>query len=213
MTLFLLFLQSFVVAFSGAAMPGPLLAFTITKCSRKGFWMSPLIIVGHSLLEIAIVIGLVFGLSRFLGNRTVQGVIGLAGGAFLLWMGVTMLKSVPGLTLTLETAPQERAVGGPVLGGILLSLSNPYWTIWWVTLGLALLTRANEFGPAGLTSFYFGHILGDFVWYGFVALMVTLGRRLITDKVYRVIIAICSVFLIFLGAVFVYSGIKSLLPV
>ena len=207
-----LFFYSFGVAFSGAAMPGPLLVLTIDQVTKKGFWMSPVIIIGHSILEIAIVIGLVFGLGMFLGNNIVQGIIGIAGGSFLIWMGIGMLRNVPKITLKLEIGSQNQRsmVENPVIGGVLLSLSNPYWTIWWITIGMAMLTKANALGRTGVAVFYFGHILGDFVWYGFIALMLTLGKRLINDTSYRVLIAICGEFVSFLGGMFVASGIISL---
>ena len=207
-----LFFYSLGVAFSGAAMPGPLLVLTIDQVTKKGFWASPVIIIGHSILEITIVIGLVFGIGRFLGNDIVQGIIGIAGGSFLIWMGVGMLKSLPKITLKLEIGSQnsKSMVENPVIGGILLSLSNPYWIIWWVTIGMAMLTKANALGRTGIAVFYFGHILGDFVWYGFIALMLTLGKRLINDKTYKVLIAICAVFVTFLGVMFIKSGIKTL---
>ncbi len=204
-----LFFKSFFVAFSGAAMPGPLLVLTITQCTRNGFWRAPLIIIGHSILEIAIVIGLVFGLSRILGNQIVQGFIGIAGGTFLLWMGTTMIRGIPHLTIELKVEPQKKVIENPILGGIFISLSNPYWTIWWVTFGLALLTEAKLLGASGIGTFYIGHILGDFVWYAFIALMITLGRKLITDSIYKIIIGICAAFVIVFGATFIYSGIKS----
>jgi len=206
-----LFFKSYFVAFSGAAMPGPLLVLTIAQCTKNGFWRAPLIIIGHSILEIAIVIGLVFGLSRILGNQIVQGFIGIAGGTFLLWMGTTMIRNIPHLTLDLKVEPEKKVIENPILGGILISLSNPYWTIWWVTFGLALLTEANALGATGIGVFYIGHILGDFVWYAFIGLMITIGKKLINDKIYRVIIGICAVFVTFLGATFIYSGIKFLI--
>ncbi len=206
-----LFFKSFFVAFSGAAMPGPLLVLTIAQVTRRGFWTAPLIIVGHSILEIGIVVGLIFGLSRLLGNQIVQGAIGIAGGSFLIWMGLTMMRTIPHLTLKLKVEPEKKTIQNPVIGGILVSLSNPYWTIWWVTFGLALLTEANALGTTGVGVFYVGHILGDFVWYGFIAMMLTLGRKLINDIAYRMMIGICAAFILLLGATFIYSGIKFLI--
>lgn len=207
MELLSLFLYSFLVAFSGAAMPGSLLVLVITQCTRKGFWASPLIIIGHSILEIAIVIGLVFGLQKFLGNSTVRSIIGIAGGGFLIWMGIGMISSIPKLTLSLDFKPQKNVIENPVIGGILISLSNPYWTLWWATIGLALITGAKKAGGVGVGVFYIGHILGDFVWYGAIALMLTAGRRFMSDQLYRFIISICGAFVLFLGANFISSSI------
>jgi threonine/homoserine/homoserine lactone efflux protein len=49
MTLFItLFVTSFIVALSGAVMPGPLLTVTISETSRRGLMTGPLLIVGHA---------------------------------------------------------------------------------------------------------------------------------------------------------------------
>ena len=191
-------------------MPGSLLVLVITQCTRKGFWASPLIIIGHSILEITIVIGLVFGLQIFLGNSIVQSIIGIAGGGFLIWMGVGMIKSIPKLTLSFDVKPQKNVIENPVIGGILVSLSNPYWTLWWATIGLALITGAKKAGGVGIGVLYIGHILGDFVWYGAIALMLTAGRHYMSDRLYRFIIAICAAFVLFLGAMFISSSVVGL---
>jgi len=46
-------ITSFVVALSGALMPGPLLTVTVGEATRRGFWAGPLIILGHGILEMA----------------------------------------------------------------------------------------------------------------------------------------------------------------
>ncbi len=48
--------SSFVVALSGALMPGPLLTVTVGEATRRGFWAGPLIILGHGLLELTLVL-------------------------------------------------------------------------------------------------------------------------------------------------------------
>jgi len=50
-------ITSFIVALSGALMPGPLLTLTVGEAARRGFWAGPLIIVGHALLELALAYG------------------------------------------------------------------------------------------------------------------------------------------------------------
>ena len=89
MTLFItLFVTSFIVALSGAIMPGPLLAVTISESSRRGVMTGPLLIVGHGLLELALVLALVLGLAPLLKMEPVFVVIALAGSALLLWTGM-----------------------------------------------------------------------------------------------------------------------------
>lgn len=99
------------------------------------------------------------------------------------------------------------AVKGPVLTGILTSLSNPYWSIWWATTGLFYAAWALEHGWAGLTSFYVGHILSDLTWYSLVAAAVVSGRRICPPAVYRWLIVVCGVALVGLGFWFLRSGV------
>ena len=47
-------ITSFIVALSGALMPGPLLTLTVGEAARRVLG-GPLIIVGHALLELALV--------------------------------------------------------------------------------------------------------------------------------------------------------------
>jgi threonine/homoserine/homoserine lactone efflux protein len=94
----------------------------------------------------------------------------------------------------------------PVLAGVLVSLSNPYWTLWWATVGLGYIVLSLKQGTAGLVSFFSGHILSDLAWYSLVAGAVAGGRRFLTPAVYRGILVCCGAFLIFLGGSFIYMG-------
>ena len=76
----------------------------------------------------------------------------------MLFMAIDMLRNLP--KLTLHTEKEDPKKGSLIGAGILLSISNPYWTIWWGTIGLSLLVRAQKTGTAGVASFFSGHILG-----------------------------------------------------
>jgi threonine/homoserine/homoserine lactone efflux protein len=101
----------------------------------------------------------------------------------------------------------------PILGGIAVSLSNPYWSLWWATVGATFMNWSNSLGLGllGLASFYFGHILADYAWYGLVSLGIASGRRFMTDAVYRGLILACGLFLWIMAGYFLYSGATRLL--
>jgi threonine/homoserine/homoserine lactone efflux protein len=96
----------------------------------------------------------------------------------------------------------------PVAGGILISLANPYWSLWWLTIGLGYLSLALKSGSAGIVTFFSGHILADLGWYSLVAAAICGGRRVLNDSVFRILILGCGVFLLALGAYFIYLGIR-----
>lgn len=211
-TLAAIFTTSLMVGFSGTLMPGPLLTVTISRSAQRGFWQGPLLILGHAIAELALVLALTAGLSRLLKRKAVAGLIGLLGGAFLLWMGLDITRSAwwGTVSLSLAGAGRSGAQVGPVVAGALVSVSNPYWVLWWATVGVSYVALALRQGPLGLGSFYIGHILADLSWYSLVAFVITAGRSLLSQPVYRCILLICGFFLIALSIYFIYSGINFL---
>jgi len=227
-------ITSFLVGLSGAMMPGPVLTVTIGETARRlrgeerrersatgaiegterraqirGALVGPLIVCGHAVLEVLLVMGVVLGLGKLLVLGPVKGVIGLVGGAALVWMGMGMLRSLKALTLSGRDAGAGRRQH-PVLAGILTSLSNPYWIMWWATIGLGYIAVSMQFGFLGLLSFYAGHILSDLAWYSSISVTLAMGHRLLTDRVYRGMVAVCACFLLGFGFYFGYDGVKSL---
>jgi threonine/homoserine/homoserine lactone efflux protein len=207
--LILIFASSFGVGFSGAIMPGPVLTVTIAEATRRGFWAGPLIVLGHGIIEFALFIALVLGLGTILKHDIVFGIVGVGGAIVLIWMGIGMVREIKTATLKLELNEGERS--RPILAGLLTSVSNPYFTIWWATIGLSYIALSQRHGIAGLTSFYTGHIMSDIVWFFAIAWAVTMGKRIMNDHVYRWIIGLCGGFLCILGLYFGSSGLKALL--
>ena len=197
---------------AGAAAPGPLLALDIRESSRRGFWAGPHIATGHSLVELVVVILLLVGLGPFLRNPAVASAVGIVGGAFLLWMAWGIGRhpqrgapSFPGAHAHLHTASRQ-----PIISGALVTLSNPFWFLWWMTIGAALLARSYPLGLVGVTAFYIGHILSDYSWYSLVSLAVATGRRLMTPRVYAGLMLGCAAFLAGLGGYFIFTGAMAL---
>jgi len=208
-----IFFSSMVIAYSGALMPGPMLAVVVAETPRQGARAGPLVVLGHSILELALLAALVVGLGPLLEREEVQATLSLVGGVMLAVTGVAMVAAVVRGTVRLEWDAGDAAAGRvrTVISGIVSSLANPYWTIWWATIGLGLLTKAYALGFAGLAAFYVGHILGDLTWYSAVSGAIAAGRRWISEKGYRAMIAVAAAFLLVLAAWFVASGLRTLL--
>ena len=206
--------MSFVTGLSGALMPGPVLAVTISSVIQIGFIAAVLIMIGHSILELGIVIALALGLKNVLKNKYVTGFIGVIGGLVMLWFSYGMIKSAYlGISAPQATsAVQSSAITGLdlILKGIVTSASNPYWIIWWATIGATYMLVSLEGNLLSISSFYIGHISSDFVWYCAVALALVLGKQVFSDKVYMVLIILCGIFLIYMGIYFFYTGVKKL---
>jgi threonine/homoserine/homoserine lactone efflux protein len=239
MQLLLLALSWWVVGFTGAMMPGPVTTLIVTTSARRGFIAGPLITLGHVGLELLMVIALSFGLADLLKQNAVAGAIGIVGGLVLLWMGWDIVTSAWQGKVSLTTSPRmqtepatlpqgsgrppnpapspsqaailARPIGNPILAGVLTSITNPYWLLWWATVGAVWLVTFRDFGLAGIIAFYVGHTLADWVWNNVVAFVVATGRRVMTDQVYRAVLIVCGGFLLILSIYFIRSGFDFLL--
>ncbi len=186
-------------------MPGPLLTATISESSRHGTIAGPLLIIGHGILELALVIALMLGLAPYLKRESIFIVTAIIGSTILLWMAITMFKAMPSLTVKWDSPPSRH--NRLILSGILLSLANPYWTVWWVSIGLGYILYSMKFGYLGVLFFFVGHIAADLGWYTVVSITVGKGRHFLTDRVYRSVIGICAAILLFFSGYFAYAGI------
>ena len=63
-----IFISSFIIALSGALMPGPVLTITISESTKRGFIAGPLIVLGHAILEISLLVLLVLGFADLINN-------------------------------------------------------------------------------------------------------------------------------------------------
>ena len=206
---------SFLVALTGAMSPGPLLTYTIVKSvqsRRRGYLMGIWIITGHALLEAGIVLLLLLGFSFVLKNILVVRSIGFIGGAILIYFGGGIVRDVlkdriPTSFLQSSENPAKSAddspscLNNPVVGGILVSMANPYWWVWWATIGLAFMVQFEiSFQDwTKLAAFFIGHEAGDLIWYLLVSTLAFFGIQRLNKKAYYGILAVCGVFMILFG--------------
>ncbi|MEQ8200673.1 MAG: LysE family transporter [Syntrophomonadaceae bacterium] len=211
MEIVLLFTTAFVVALSGAMMPGPMLSTAVAESLRGNWRVGPYMIMGHGILEAVLILSLAAGLAGFLTQPAVTTVIALAGGVILVLMGGSMSRDAvrSKLSLDMENSSARRPLRiHPALAGITVSMANPYWWLWWATIGLSYITLAiTKGGSLGIVSFFGGHISADLAWYSLVTIAVSGGRRFLNPRVYQIILTLCGVFLVGMGFYFIHSGL------
>jgi threonine/homoserine/homoserine lactone efflux protein len=203
-----LFGSSFLVALSGALMPGPLLTVTISESPGRGAIAGPLVICGHGLLELTLVAALFSGFAAFLQRDEVVVGISLLGGAILFWLALSMLRNLS--TMRLSSGQESVGQRNLVVAGMALSLANPYWLLWWASIGLGYITQSAQLGVIGVVVFLLGHLLADLAWYSLVSFGVARGRHLLSDVTYRRLIGGCALFLLFFSCSFFYGGLSRL---
>ena len=191
-------------------MPGPLLSVSIYGAINRGVKGGISAVVGHAIIEAITAVALLVGLKQFLVYANVQGVIGIAGGIILIWMGINMLRNRGELNLEAKDAKLSRTY---VFQGMFATLSNPYWYIWWATVGLNYISISTKKGIYGFPAFYFGHISSDFIWYGIISYLLARGVKKISPKIYNSIVIVLGCFLIFMGISFIVFGVSKLFAI
>ncbi len=187
-------------------MPGPVTAAAVAMGTRSRY-AGALIAVGHGIIEFPLMILIVLGMDKLLKSANAKIVIGLAGGVFLLRMAIQMLRN-------LRSAEKEQAKvakSAPVLAGIILSAGNPYFLLWWATIGLALATTATGIGIWAFVLFAIVHWLCDLVWLSALSWASFKGSVLLGPRGMRIVLMICSAALLVFGVVFIYTSGSTLI--
>ena len=166
-----------VISLSGVMSPGPLTAFLIAR-GKQSPWAGIWVTLGHALAEVPLIIALYAGLQPFFEIQGIREGVSLLGGGVLIYMGSGVFRNFR------SAAPEQKSVlqCNALTGGILLTVLNPYWVLWWLTIGASLIARTNEFGwLAGLVGMIVVHLLADAVWAVFITWSSNQGSRMIGE--------------------------------
>ena len=191
-----------VISLSGVMMPGPLLAVTVAK-SYKSQFTGVQIAAGHALVEIPLILLIYFGLGRFFQHELVQLTLSLLGGAVLVWLGIGMFRARTRVVETGRDLPYNS-----VVAGVVTSILNPFFMLWWATIGSMLIMTSLNFGITGFALFIPVHWLCDLVWLSFVSILVYRTRSLWGRKLQEGLFITCGLLLIGFGIWFVVSGLQ-----
>ncbi|MDY0387826.1 MAG: LysE family transporter [Methanolobus sp.] len=189
----------FVVGMTGALVPGPMLFATIDTSLKKGWKAGPEIFVGHAILEFLVCILIIFGITAVSDNTIVA--ISIFGGVTLVVFGILTMKNAKGAASSMHE--HDKATSKPVLAGIVTSASNPYFWLWWLAAGSALILQGLEIGIIAVVMFMAGHWLADLGYFTFVSASFSKGKILMSPKVYERVLMSCGLFLVLFGSWFI----------
>ncbi len=199
-------LEAVLISLSGVMAPGPITAVTVGKGNESphaGAWVA----IGHGLIEFPLMILIFYGFGYFLNSLYVKTTIALVGGLFLVLMAVGMFRSIK----RTEVSSSQYA-GSPVGAGILLTVGNPYFLVWWATVGATLILRSVRFGITGFLLLALFHWSCDFLWCYFLSALSFKGGQFFGKRFQKVVFALCGVVLLFFSARLIVGAVKALLP-
>lgn len=191
-----------VISLSGVMMPGPMFAMTVAKSYRTP-WAGAQVSLGHAVIELPLILLIYFGFAAFFQNNTVQVALSLLGGGMIIWLGIGMFRA---RTEVVQQGKDTRY--SAVTAGIILSGLNPFFLLWWATVGLLLVMKFREFGIGGLIVLMITHWLCDLAWLSFVSLLIYRTQKLWGNLFQQAIFIICGLLLLGFGGWFLVSGIQ-----
>lgn len=194
----------FVISLSGALAPGPVTATAIAQGYRDP-WAGTKVALGHAMVEIPLVAAIIVGVAPIVSASEFRLGIGLAGGAVLIALGLGLVREALRREAGARVAPKARSA---LLGGAVATLSNPYFFLWWGSIGVYLFAPAIALGLAALALSYFVHWSTDLVWDQMLSSATFRARRIWRPQTEAAIYALVGAFLVGTGIVF---GLFSLL--
>ncbi len=196
------------ISLSGVMAPGPVTAAAIAMGARNRF-AGVLMAIGHGIVEFPLIILITLGMGLMLKSSVTKIVIGFAGGAFLLFMAIQMMRSLSGA----EDQEVKVTSSGPLIAGIILSGGNPFFLIWWASVGLNLAIAAAGFGIWAFALFAIVHWLCDLIWLSALSLASFKGSILLGPRRQKKVLLVCSLALFGFGLFFIYNAASTLVKV
>jgi len=197
-----------LISVSGALAPGPLFFVTISHGIKSGTKSGIIFSIAHSLIEFALVMLLALGLLSVANEPAAMLVVGVAGGVALIVFGAMQIRG------SFSYKPDEPKAGRGAtrnlfLVGLALTGLNPYFIVWWLTIGANLIFIALEFASlAGVVFMYVCHVWVDYVWLILVSALAKRGAKILRFKWYRVLMAVFGLVLIYFGFSFLIDSLS-----
>ena len=174
-----------IISASGVMSPGPLFAANVMYGLREGKISGIKMAIGHTIVEFPLILILgigFFSIENFPEIRTIITILGAAG---LFGFALLQIRTVTKQKFSLETKSRQ----GPLVAGILLSALNPFFIIWWLTIGLVLILESiQNFGIVGIIILFLFHIWMDYVWLFTIAVFSSKAKNYLSKKHFKIII-------------------------
>ena len=200
-----------VVTASGALAPGPLSFSILIQGSKEGARSGFSCAIGHTLVEFPLVLALALGVLAAASQPMIKGVIGLAGGLGLIGFGVLQIyKTLKSKTESGEKPRARNLRASSLVLGLALTGLNPYFIVWWLTIGSVLIVQALAFAAIiGVLIMYVAHVWMDYAFLTSLAYFAKKGRNIVGSKYYKAVLIVFGLILTYYGLTFILEVIKA----
>jgi threonine/homoserine/homoserine lactone efflux protein len=211
MILFDIGLQIVLVSASGVLTPGPLFFANLALSKYGGFWSGIKIAVGHTMIELPVIILYSLPLITFTyPNITINmfKVISIIGGASLIIFGIFYVVKILNQNDSLRATVKQSRIENPILAGILFTGVNPFFYLWWFSVGIKLISDSLQLlgYPLGIVFLFFVHIWMDYAWLGISSYIASRGIKIIGSHYHKFVIILLTLPLFYYGINFILTG-------
>ena len=194
-----------IISTSGVMSPGPLFVANVFYGAKGGASAGLKMSYGHTVVELPLII--LLGLSA-LSLETIPQfriIIAILGSIGLFLFAGIQIKSV----FKSKTTLTNQTKYSPFFAGILFSALNPFFIIWWFTIGFKLISDSLFLWSFwGIAILFALHIWMDYAWLTSTAYLSSRGSRFLSNKNYRFFIFGLSLVLIYFGITFITDVIS-----
>ena len=188
-----------VISASGVMAPGPLFVSTISSAIRHGSFAGLKIAVGHTIIELHLVVMIGLGVVSLESLPEFRIIVAVLGALSVFAFAALQIRSI----LKSDIAIKESRYGALVTGIILTGL-NPFFLVWWFTIGIKLISDALLLWSVwGILVMFGMHIWMDYAWLFFVSAVSSRGTKFLTNKRYKVCMVAINAALVYFGISFI----------
>jgi threonine/homoserine/homoserine lactone efflux protein len=198
-----------VVTASGALAPGPLFFGLLVQGSKEGARSGFSCAIGHTLVEFPLVIALAFGLLAAASQPAVEFTIGLVGGIGLIGFGVLQIyQTIKSKPTSIGTNETKTIRTNSLVLGLALTGLNPYFILWWLTIGSVLIVEALAFAAiVGVLIMYASHVWMDYAFLTILAHMAKKGKSVVGSRYYKLALVAFGLILVYFGMTFIKGAV------
>lgn len=188
-----------VISASGVMAPDPLFAANVIYGVKQGTSAGVKMAIGHIIVEFPLVVFLgigVFSLEMFPEFRTIISILGAV--TLFVFAGIQIRT-----TLLKKEEKEIQQKHGAIIAGISLSALNPFFIIWWLSVGFKLISDAMMiWAVTGIIVLFVLHIWMDFAWLGGVAYLAKKSSKILSNRNYKIMIIGLSISIVYFGITF-----------
>jgi threonine/homoserine/homoserine lactone efflux protein len=200
-----------VVTASGALAPGPLSFGILMQGSKEGARSGFSCAIGHTLVEFPLVLALALGLLAAASQPAIKSVIGVVGGLGLIGFGIMQIyRTIRNRADSGDTTRTRKLPTGSLVLGFALTGLNPYFILWWLTMGSVLIVQALAFAAIiGVLIMYVSHVWMDYAFLTSLAYFAKKGKNIAGSKYYKAALIAFGLILVYYGLSFAIDAIRA----